>query len=62
MADEIVHKLVVPGPQEGLLTDLVLCWVKGEKPTDPSTTKFTRDINKATCLGCINLWKSGQYR
>jgi hypothetical protein len=62
MADEIVHKLIVPGPPDGLLTDLILCWTKGETPTDLATAKFTRDINHATCLGCKNLWRVGHYR
>lgn len=63
MADEITHKLITPTQRTGYLNDTILCWniLGAPSPDQIRHTKYTTNINEATCDDCLRIWKSGVY-
>lgn len=63
MADGPIHKLIMPQPERGNLSELILCWKERRVsvPDRITNTKFATNINNVTCQKCLDVWKSGIY-
>lgn len=60
MAEEVIHKLVLPIRGDGYLNGLILCWKEAGEPSPDEIrhTKFSVSINNTTCEECKKIWIS----